>query len=276
MPPRRTYPLHSHEKHWGPKKRAWMYEQEVAAFGNPQKRLVGDDSEKEDDGHYHKDRWMRSGVRPLLKVHNERFKEHLTERQRRRGKVRIARSWGRMMEAMTKSAMTMEQFVETLTPEELVRGRLKDKNGTFRGTPPAWVPQEFHRACIRELMRRGKTLWQTNYLEAIEAMTQVAKGAVKGATVRDRLVAAQFVIERIEGKQPEMVVLTEEAPWQMVIEDIVAQVPDEAIAAARKARQDLGFPDEQDILDAEILDEEEISEKPAPPRRPRRAARRAR
>lgn len=282
MPGPRVYPSDDcgrpHERHWGPKKRAWMYDQEATHLGNAQRRLTGDDSEKSvGEGRIMHGRLIQPGKRPLLRAPRSFLDRMGTERQQRRGKVRTARSWGRMLDAMEKAPMTMEEFVETLSPEELVRGRLKDSEGKFRGRPPAWVPAEFHRACIRELMRRGKHLWQTNYLEAIEAMTRVAKGEVKGATVRDRLTAAQFVIERIEGKQPETVVIREDAPWQMVIDDIVAQVPDEAIAAARHARENLGAPTledtEPDVIDAEIVEENEVQ----PPRRRRRAAsRRAR
>lgn len=214
---------------------------------------------------------IKAGTRPYLKAPTNGFLGVLTERQQRKGRVRTARAWGRMKDMLEKTNMTMEEFVEGLTPEELVRGRLKDKNGGFSGRPPAWVPHEFHRACMRELMRRGKELWQTNYLVAIEAMTQVAAGKVKGATVGDRIKAATFVIERLEGKTPDIVLVTEEAPWQMVIADIVAQVPDEQIEAARQARNGLIGSELAEIVDAEIVEEPV----PAPTRR-RAAARRAR
>ena len=207
---------------------------------------------------------VRPGKRPLLNIgKGTAWAPGLTERQRRRGKVRTARSWGRMLAMLEETGMTMEQFVQGLSPEELVQGKIKDKNGTFRGSPPAWVPREFHRACIKELMRRGKSLWQGSYLQSIEALTAIAKGEVKGAKVADRLKAAQLVIERIEGKTTEVLVLTEEAPWQLAIDDIVALVPDEQIEAARKAR-DQFIPDSEVIIDAELVDEEPS---PAPRRR---------
>lgn len=208
---------------------------------------------------------VRPGKRPLLNVGKRNaFAAGMTERQRRRGKVRTARSWGRMLAVLEETGMTMEEFVQGLSPEELVQGKLKDKDGTFRGAPPAWVPRQFHRACIKELMRRGKHLWQGSYLESITALTEIAKGNVKGAKVADRLKAAQLVIERIEGKTPEVLVLTEEAPWQLVIDDIVALVPDEQIQAARKAR-DQFIPDSEVIIDAELV--EEPSPSPSPRRR---------
>jgi hypothetical protein len=214
---------------------------------------------------------IKAGTRPYLYVGRGAFAAGLTERQRRKGRVRTARAWGRMMTMLEKTNMTMEEFVAGLTPEELVRGRLRDSKGGFTGRPPAWVPHEFHRACMRELMKRGKELWQVNYLAAIEAMTQVATGKVKGATVGDRIKAATFVIERLEGKTPDVVVVAEQSPWQGIIEDIVAQVPDEQIQAAKNARNGLIGSELGDIVDAEIVEDPT----PAPPRR-RAAARRSR
>lgn len=220
----------------------------------------------EDDTRIMHGRAIRSGVRPFLKVHNERFTAHLTERQQRRGKVRTARAWGRMIAMLEKTGMSMAEFVATLTPEELVRGKLRDKSGGFSGRPPAWVPAEFHRACINELMARGKRLWQENYLEAITAITEIASGKVKGASAADRLRAAQLIVERLEGKTPEIVLVGQDEPWQVLIEDIVAQVPDEQIQAAKAARYgQVGLP----VLEGEI-----VSEEPAPPPRPARSPRR--
>lgn len=177
---------------------------------------------------------------------------------------------------LEQTGMTLEEFVQQLTPEELVRGKLRDKNGNFTGRPPSWVPAEFHRACIRELMRRGKEMWQLNYLEAITAMTEIAKGAVPGVKPGDRLKAAQFVVERLEGKTPEIVLVGHDEPWQVVIDDIVAQVPDEQIAAAKAARYgQVGLPSDV-VLDAEIVSEQEEppDAPPAPPVRRRPARRR--
>lgn len=214
---------------------------------------------------------IRAGKRPLLTIgKGTAWAPGLTERQKRRGKVRTARAWGRMIDMLEKTGMTMEEFVATLTPEELVRGKLRDKNGEFKGRPPAWVPAEFHRACIRELMARGKQMWQENYLEAITAMTEIATGKVKGVKPADRLKAAQFVVERMEGKTPEILLVAQDEPWQVIIDDIVAQVPDEQIKAAREARaREAGYP----VLDAEIVSEDTDTPPPPRPRSPRRRAR---
>jgi len=200
----------------------------------------------------------------------------LTERQRTvlKGKVRMSRGWVRMKKIMEETGMTMEEFVAQLSVEELVKGKFRDKSGGFRGANPSWVPREFHRACLQELMRRGRDMWQKNYLVAIEAMTDIAAGRGPAgliATPGERLKAAQFVVERMEGKIPERLVVTEEERWRTVLDGIVAEVPPEAMARGRKALEGAAHAAEE-IMDAEVLyeDNQDTSPDPAPSRSRRR------
>jgi hypothetical protein len=194
----------------------------------------------------------------------------LTERQRTvlKGKVRMSRAWVRMERIMKDTGMSMAEFVAQLSVEELVKGRLKASDGTFRGAPPKWVPREFQQACLKELMNRGKEMWMENYLTAIQAMTDIANGvgpAGSIATPGERLKAAQFVVERMEGKVPERLVVSQDQPWQTVLDGIVAQVPDEAIEAGRLALA--GGTVEGEVLDVEYEDEDSA---PVPVRSRRR------
>lgn len=163
--------------------------------------------------------------------------------------------------------MTMEEFVAQLSPEELVRGQIKDSGGRFRGAPPQWVPRAFHRACITELMKRGKFLWQENYLKAIETMTDIAAGkgpAGRMATPTERLKAAQFVIERLEGKVPEVLHITDEKPWEAMLDGIVAEVSDEAVE--RGVRALAGAQEAIDVIEGitESVSDELYAEEPVP------------
>lgn len=205
------------------------------------------------------------------------FEPVLTKRQRTvlKGKARTNRAWTRVMAIMNETGMTMEEFVKQLSPEELVRGYVKDKNGKFGGRPPQWVPRAFHRACLSELIQRGQRLWQENYLRAIEVMAEIAsgQGAGKLATPNERLKAAQFIVERLEGKVPERLIVSEENEWQGVLDGIVAEVSDEqvqrgmrALAGAHEVIEGstVGEPvDEQFIVNGQGTDDE------PPPRRTR-------
>lgn len=214
--------------------------------------------------------FVRQGAtRPRLTIGRE-WAPVLTERQMtasgRRYRARSAGAWGRMRQIMKGADMTMAEFVEGLSNEELARGQLKDINGRFSGQPPVWVPREFHQACLRELMTRGRQLWKENYVQAIETMTQIAGD--RRVKPSDRIKAAQFVIERLEGKVPERLEVTVDDPWQAVITDIIADVSDAQIGHARKA---LAGAVLDDIVDAEV-----IEDSPPPPVRSRRAPRRRR
>jgi hypothetical protein len=190
------------------------------------------------------------------------YHPYLTERQRTvlKGKPKMARAWQRILKDMKDNDMTMKEFVESLSPEELVRGTVKNKNGHFSGRPTKWVPREFHRACIDELMKRGQRLWQENYLQAIQAMTEIAsgKGAGQYATPGERIKAAQFVIERLEGKVPEKLHVTSEQPWALVLDGIVAEVSDEAVQRGQKLLDAAHetMDELEDVIDAELVDEE--------------------
>lgn len=202
------------------------------------------------------------------------FHPYLTERQRKvlKGKPRMSRAWVRMLQIMEDTGMTMREMVEGLSVEELVRGQIKDGQGRFNGRPPKWVPREFHRACLEELMRRGRDMWQKNYLGAIEAMTDIARGkgaAGSEATPGERIKAAQFVIERMEGKVPERLVVVEEKRWETVMDGIVAEVSDDAIERGRRALEAAESVME-DIVDAEVIEDEEDYEPDPIPVRSRR------
>lgn len=196
----------------------------------------------------------------------------LTERQRTvlKGKVRMSRAWVRMERIMKDTGMTMAEFVSQLSVEELVRGRLRDSSGTFRGRPPKWVPREFQQACLHELMTRGQELWLGNYIEAIKALTDIAAG--RGpigslATPSERIKAAMAVVERMEGKVPERLMVTTDKPWQTVLDGIVAEVPDGAIEAGRMAVEG------GQVIEGDFYIKDDDDEPPARPVRSRRRRR---
>ena len=145
---------------------------------------------------------------------------------------RLGKRWSEIIQSVQNKEFTWDEFVGTLTPEELARGQLMDKNGSFTGRPPSYVPRQFHDACVRELLGRGRVLYKTNYVKAIEAMTEIATDEnVKPA---DRFKAAQFVIERLEGKVPDKLEVAVADPWQQIISGIVAEVDEEQIMNAQE------------------------------------------
>lgn len=152
---------------------------------------------------------------------------------RPRGKrVHASRKLTDVMDKIEAGTLTMQEFVETLSPEELVRGQLKDYEGKFRGRPPKWIPAEFYQACIRQLLKQGDAMWREAFFESIKTFTQIAQDT--RLDPKDRLKAAQYVIERVAGKTPDKVEVSVVQPWEQIIGGIVAEAEDEAIARAAR------------------------------------------
>jgi hypothetical protein len=143
--------------------------------------------------------------------------------------VRVGKRWSEIMRHIDRGDYTWEQFATALHPRELARGQLFDSRGGFSGRPPSLVPRAFHDACVRELMKRGRVLYQENYLLAIQAMTKIATDSE--AKAADRIKAAQFVIERLEGKIPDRIEVVQAAPWEEMISGLVAEVSEDAAIA---------------------------------------------
>jgi hypothetical protein len=213
----------------------------------------------------------RAGLRRLRRDVPSAVHHLLTDRQREvhGNRVHMSRGWIRMEKIMKETGMTMQEFVAQLSVEELVKGRFRDKDGNMRGRPPKFVPREFQQACLRELMTRGQELWLGHYVEAIKAMTAIASGdgplgAI--ATPSERLKAAQFVVERIEGKVPERLVVSQEQPWKVALDGIVADVPDEAIERGQRKLSGT------QVVEGETVEDDE-EPTPAPARSRRRRTR---
>lgn len=147
-------------------------------------------------------------------------------------RIKVRGRWAEVMRDIKDGKITMKEFVAALDPEELARGQMRADDGTFRGAPPKWVPAELHQQCVRELMARGDQIWKGAYIDAIKTFQTIATSSA--FEPKDRLKAAQYVVERIAGKTPERVELSVVDPWEALIGGIVAEAEDEAIARAAR------------------------------------------
>lgn len=160
---------------------------------------------------------------------------------RTRGKrVHASKKLVNVMDQIDAGTLTMAEFVATLSPEELVRGQLKDHEGRFRGRPPKWIPAEFYQECVRQLLRKGDVMWREAFFESIKTFTAIAQD--ERVDPKDRLKAAQYVIERVAGKTPDKVEVSVVQPWEQIIGGIVAEAEDEAIARAARVLHGTGEP----------------------------------
>lgn len=140
--------------------------------------------------------------------------------------------------------------VEDLDDEELARGQCRDANGRFSGNPPKNIPKDIHDALVKRLFERAREAFQAELLPAIQTLGELARSdAVEPA---DRIKAASLVIDRVMGKNAEVVVHKQDAPWELALKTITGG----SRAESRRARgldPETGEP----MVDAEIIEEEE-------------------
>lgn len=116
---------------------------------------------------------------------------------------------------------TGELTIDDLDEEEILKGRLKNRNGTFTGRPPAVVPTVFIQAILREQQRLIGEKLRSEIPTAIKALHEVAEwGGGKGGMAR--AAAAKTLLEYTIGKPMESMSLSvksddsavERAPWE--------------------------------------------------------------
>ncbi|UVT31791.1 hypothetical protein SEA_PATOS_100 [Gordonia phage Patos] len=144
--------------------------------------------------------------------------------------------------------------VEDLDDEELARGQCRDENGRFSGKPPKAIPKDIHDALVRRLFERAREAFQAELLPAIQTLGELARSdAVEPA---DRIKAASLVIDRVMGKNAEVIVHKQDAPWEVALKTITGG----SRAESRRARgldPETGEP-VQPIVEAEWEEEEYV------------------
>jgi hypothetical protein len=119
--------------------------------------------------------------------------------------------------------ITGELSVEDLDMEELLKGQIRDTNGTFKGRPPKAIPREFHVKVTQELLQRAEANWREHMEDAMAVFVDIMKDPKKPAQFR--LQAAQYVFERIAGKIPDkQVVEATVRKWEDVADAVIVEV----------------------------------------------------
>jgi hypothetical protein len=109
--------------------------------------------------------------------------------------------------------------------EEILRGRKRAEDGSWRGRPPSIVPAVVH----QQVVKRNVTAAQAILTESVERAAEVLKELMDGADVKDetKLRAATLVLERIMGKQPDVVAVTvADKPYQVLMGELMDDTSD--------------------------------------------------
>ena len=164
-----------------------------------------------------------TGVRPRGGGNNSDGRGERDDRPRDI-RVRLGKRWSEIVGDIKGGAYTWAQFVEGLDPEELARGQLKDKAGTFSGRPPKMVPREFHLACQRELEQRFKVLFAKDVLSIAEQYLKMAQSTTLAEPVKAKML--QYAMERVFGGIPKDVTIRQEQPWEQMVVNVMGEAGD--------------------------------------------------
>lgn len=139
-------------------------------------------------------------------------------------RVRLGKRWSEIVRDVKAGEYSWSDFCEGLTPEELARGQLADKNGGFQGRPPSMVPREFHLACQREMKRRFEVLFSEQVLEITDEYLKMARSRTLAEPVKAKML--QYAMERVFGGIPKDVRVSQEAPWEQMIVNVMGEAGD--------------------------------------------------
>lgn len=160
-----------------------------------------------------------TGARPRGGV-NAADKELRGEDDRVNAYVRLGKRWSEIVQAVKAGEYTWAEFCDGLSEEELARGQLKDKDGGFVGRPPTLVPREFHLACQREQKRRFEEIFGSEVLGLAKEYIKLAKD--QKIPAKDRAKLLQYAMERIFGGIPKDVRVSQEAPWEQMVVNVIS------------------------------------------------------
>lgn len=119
--------------------------------------------------------------------------------RRRKGRPKKAKTTARKaMEALSPRMQDLQAgriSVEDLDWEELVRGQLRNKNGTFSGHKPAMLPRAWHDELARRSAQHGQDVLTRNVDVALNSLVHLAKEG----PARERLGASTYITDRVMG-----------------------------------------------------------------------------
>jgi hypothetical protein len=111
--------------------------------------------------------------------------------------------------------------IEDLDDDELARGQLKDKNGQFRGRPPAVIPKEMVQAMRREWLGRAEAKLREALMgPGIGTLVELARDPSVDQAVRLR--ASQTIIDRMMGKVPDKIEFRAEDPVEALFRSLLS------------------------------------------------------
>jgi len=173
-----------------------------------------------------------TGVKPEPGVHGT---------SRYQTKVALGQRWSEIVRNVKEGEYTWAEFCEGLDDQELARGQLRAKDGSFTGRPPTFVPREFLLACQRDQKRRFEEIFGSEVIGIAKQYVELAKDS--NIPVKDRAKMMQYAMERIFGGIPKDIRVSQEQPWEQMIVNVTSDGDDGM--AEHRARRYSGYQERQ-------------------------------
>ena len=152
----------------------------------------------------------------------------------------------KMQKAVDSGLLTWDEIVSVMDDEELARGQLRDVDGHLAAAGPKFLPSGFLRAVDSEVLNRGAITYKTAYPKVVKTLVRIAEYGEKDS---DRLNAIRMILERVEGKIPERVVVSGAGAVETtedIIVGVVAEVDNTQVVCHDYSRREQAVPDEEE------------------------------
>ncbi len=126
--------------------------------------------------------------------------------------------------------------VEDLTDDEIMNGRCLNRDGNFKGRPPATFPRALHDAMRKEFQKRIQEKLNNTADVAVQTLLDIAMNHRASADARVK--ASVVLLERTMGKVPDKIeAFVESKAYEQDIEGLFVDIPDEVADLAAKRQE---------------------------------------
>lgn len=131
---------------------------------------------------------------------------------RSRGLVRRQESGRAVLRVSAPIADAIDdpETLKDWSDEELRRGRRLGPKGKFNGPDPKVIPSNVHREMLRRQLSQAEVLLTQNLTEAVRLLGHIVSSPA--SEDKDRLKAAQLIMDRVMGKPKESVTIDQKQP----------------------------------------------------------------
>jgi len=130
----------------------------------------------------------------------------------------VRRTWANVLDGLIPWS--------ALTSEEVARCQLRNKNGSWQGSAPQRLPRGAMAERKRDLMARVAQQFEQAAVEAAAFLGTVL--ADENADIKDRIAAADRILDRGIGPKPQKLEVTAEVkPWEGLVGSILVDVDEQ-------------------------------------------------